>query len=725
MSINNCGCEDPCSTPACPEPLTTNDIQYVGADDTCIGIVRPSTLTDVLDQLRAFLVNRLFGVVSSSLVVTYPAYTCNRVAQVELVPSTDEGNILVLGTDGHPYVPETVVEDGGGAITIADTATINLSGDGDATPISGVVILDPSNTNITTATSGILTEESQVSDIRGNLIQDITFEIPPIPQLTYTDGAGSHSALVLGLAGGASYATNFTANNPDVKVFWDDTAIYEKSFDNEAGAGHSLTHTYPAIFSNYKHVNIRGYNTSYITDFSTPGYNILPSGFSAKKGASLITDLVFSGAVFGTTGEFDFKGMYNLDTFRYGSTYNGVYPLSTGIIRSFKNMNDLHSLLSFDYTGVGVEKNTNLIFNNTNLSRIQIISAGVFDEIRAVDKLSIGTLTFFVTSANYLNFTNSRFVDLTIYNCGYLFGGFVNKLSLPLNVAHNTTGSGMFEFTGTRGINIYNINGTETTDGNTANVIPTKIMMPVAGTSLKLFTNVDQDWIKDELVISLDQNTLTQGSLFLRSTNATKSIGLNFNAAYYNPTWAPLNGESTVLQSTIVAGVVTSITTPPGEGGTLYTTVPTIVDSGAGSGLVASAVMSPYYGLTNPITSAGTGYTVNQIVTLTGAGSIVSPTIQVTSIDGFGGVTDFFYVNSGEFTSLPATLTHAGGLVISTTARWTFKRALITSGGTGYDATTVFTLTLASGNGSGTGTASSAAKAAIESLRTKGWKLRW
>lgn len=86
-------------------PLTTDDVNYVGNPDSCIPLTFNEKLTSVLNKIVTYLKNRLFGIVSNSLVVTAITNNCDKYQRIELVPSTDAGNTLTLGTDGYPFVP--------------------------------------------------------------------------------------------------------------------------------------------------------------------------------------------------------------------------------------------------------------------------------------------------------------------------------------------------------------------------------------------------------------------------------------------------------------------------------------------------------------------------------------------------------------------------------------------------------------------------------------------
>lgn len=119
---NNCNdtpcteCNDCVDTPeiVCP-PLPTyledptidsSDIQYLGNTDNCVPVTKFSTITLAISNIVNFIKSKLFNITSTSLVVTNPTNNlCNKVLNIEVVPSIEAGNILRLGTDNKPYVP--------------------------------------------------------------------------------------------------------------------------------------------------------------------------------------------------------------------------------------------------------------------------------------------------------------------------------------------------------------------------------------------------------------------------------------------------------------------------------------------------------------------------------------------------------------------------------------------------------------------------------------------
>lgn len=115
-------CTTPAIGPVCPTPpsytantcpvvVETDCVQYSGPDNTCIGVTSsgtPMTLTQSIIAILNYLSTLWTRLTSSSLSVTTSG-TCSNVVAVELVPSSQSGNILILGNDGRPYVPQTLV----------------------------------------------------------------------------------------------------------------------------------------------------------------------------------------------------------------------------------------------------------------------------------------------------------------------------------------------------------------------------------------------------------------------------------------------------------------------------------------------------------------------------------------------------------------------------------------------------------------------------------------
>lgn len=105
-----------CTTPvytanSCPQNVLTDCVTYTGADNTCIGVTSsgtPMTLTQVIIAIVSYLSGIWTRLTSNSLAVTVGG-SCSNQVSVELVPSSQPGNILILGNDGKPYVPQLTV----------------------------------------------------------------------------------------------------------------------------------------------------------------------------------------------------------------------------------------------------------------------------------------------------------------------------------------------------------------------------------------------------------------------------------------------------------------------------------------------------------------------------------------------------------------------------------------------------------------------------------------
>lgn len=79
---------------------------YDGAGNVCLDITDGDDINDVIDALILRTKDTITNVTSDSLYVTQGTGCDVTDVIIELVPSTDTNNILVLGTDGLPYVPE-------------------------------------------------------------------------------------------------------------------------------------------------------------------------------------------------------------------------------------------------------------------------------------------------------------------------------------------------------------------------------------------------------------------------------------------------------------------------------------------------------------------------------------------------------------------------------------------------------------------------------------------
>ena len=93
----------PCN--GCNEYVTSDFVMYTGESEGCSDTSNKTRLTDVLGKIISFIKKRIVRVTSSSLVVTNNSLNCDKGVKIELQPSVQPGNKLVLGSDGKPYVP--------------------------------------------------------------------------------------------------------------------------------------------------------------------------------------------------------------------------------------------------------------------------------------------------------------------------------------------------------------------------------------------------------------------------------------------------------------------------------------------------------------------------------------------------------------------------------------------------------------------------------------------
>ena len=159
-------CLEVCATPiyteiACLNPINDDCVSYTGADNACLGILKPIREKTVFEKVILFVRGLFSNITSNSLVFTPTQGTCTKTGTIELVPSANIGNILILGTDGRPFVPVA------SAINIQDTSSIDLTGNGNIlTPLKGDVKISTNAGNQTSITpSGIFTPATTIPTI--------------------------------------------------------------------------------------------------------------------------------------------------------------------------------------------------------------------------------------------------------------------------------------------------------------------------------------------------------------------------------------------------------------------------------------------------------------------------------------------------------------------------------------------------------------------------------
>jgi hypothetical protein len=131
---------------------------------------------------------------------------------------------------------------------------------------------------------------------------------------------------------------------------------------------------------------------------------------------------------------------------------------------------------------------------------------------------------------------------------------------------------------------------------------------------------------------------------------------------------------------------VTAITRT--SAGSLYTSVPIVtISAPTTAGGVQATAQARVFVWSNPITTAGTGYTVGNTLTAIG-GTGTAYSFTVTSIDGSGGITGVNIVNFGDYTVVPTNpVTFSGGTGTGFTSNmtWTVGSTFtITNAGSGY-----------------------------------------
>lgn len=762
-------CEDPVYTnEGCFPALKSECMQITSPANICIPTVNPMSFNGWIAAVTNYIKGTVLRITNTdgSITLTPIDDACDDKVNIKVKISPQVNNALVLNVNGLYVSPS---QDGGiQNVAILDTNSIDLNGNGALIALSANVrkditgpnvnnilqigvnglyvppppaqiplVLDPINTQtLTTSLNGLLNEREYIDDIQQNMAQHFEFEVPPLKVATFeTPGPIINNAFKLVLAQGTSYATNYTSANPNVKVFWGDTGTLENSLDNVIGVSQGLEHIYLALANHSKKGFVKGYNGNYLTKLVS-GTGTALSGFKFHKGGEFMTSITLGTFGQGTSGTFDMKGLYNLLDYSYLVTnrHNWLTVYNELPTNKYDNMQDLLQLTSFVHYG-NVTKNQDLIFLSPTFNYLFLNFCRYLNHVQVKDKPNLEVIMD-STAINILDLQNSELKSLIIANCGQFFNGYINKMILKIlpemgniNPIY-TLGSGIFDFSNTQTINITQINGVQEGTYNVAK--DTQILFPdLLGDGKVKYLSIKQDFIKDEAVISLNNNGLFRGNMTFLEKNGIHSFGLNYNANYYNPTYDPLGGYGALLSYSHTLGVITTFNMGGGvtTRGFRYNTIPTITKiSGPGTGFIYTVVMD--LGSSNfipgGITTPGTGYTLNQIITLSGGTALIPATVKITTIDGFGGVTSFETVTLGEYTTaLPATLTHAGGFVLNTTHRWSVARVIITNGGAGYDNTSIFTTQVTTFNGTGTGTASVAAKIGIDSLKNKGWQLSW
>lgn len=185
-------------------------------------------------------------------------------------------------------------------------------------------------------------------------------------------------------------------------------------------------------------------------------------------------------------------------------------------------------------------------------------------------------------------------------------------------------------------------------------------------------------------VVASDGVNLPIGSLALSfewNGDLVESISTEYAGNFYKKSFTYFGGFSIASITVNTPGSfkgITISTTPPGAGASFTPTMG--VDSAT-----ASAI--------------GTGYTVDDVLTIVGGMHSVTGQVKVATINGSGGITGLTVQTVGSYTVLPVTqpLTVIGGTGTGATINAFFKLLAVSlsgDGGAGYtvDSTIVFTV---------------------------------
>ena len=171
-------------------------------------------------------------------------------------------------------------------------------------------------------------------------------------------------------------------------------------------------------------------------------------------------------------------------------------------------------------------------------------------------------------------------------------------------------------------------------------------------------------------------------------------------------TFATISGNlNTVGGNVNIAsgGTVTAVTKT--AAGTAYTSIPTVAISAPTTfgGVQATATVGmTFYGTSPTINNGGTGYTVNDVLTVVGGTpSSSAGTLIVTAVSGgvITGVNHNAFNNYTALPTVPYSVTGGTGSSATFTSTWQVNSFTITNAGTGYVAQP--TVTFSGGGGSG------------------------
>lgn len=268
----DCNCEEPeYMTDGCYFTQNTDCTTYNGSDLSCPGVETGDTLTSVLQSLATYTKNTFTRLTSDSLVITATDDTCDDKAVIELVPSTDADNILVLGTDGLPYVPAPGDPGVSPTLVATDSSSIDFT-------TSGTL-----GHNLT-ASVKISTSSNNALVVNGTglYVNGAAFEVP----LTFNNGITRTSNTVqlggtlikdtvISLAG-----FDFNINGTDAFNFWseDTNKFYKEDATYATVNVHSDTYWNAQVSLEADYNGSLGYFTKGYSDITTD-YGLLAFGY--------------------------------------------------------------------------------------------------------------------------------------------------------------------------------------------------------------------------------------------------------------------------------------------------------------------------------------------------------------------------------------------------------------------------------------------------------------
>ena len=399
------------------------------------------------------------------------------------------------------------------------------------------------------------------------------------------------------------------------------------------------------------------------------------SGYTGGGSMVLATSPTFSGI--------NATGGINLS----GSTTNAI-NLGTGITTP--------TITIGSTTGTG----RILVGTTTGSQPIQIgMGAITANTIATTANGTISTTTFTVNPAN----TGTFSVGMALTGTGVLPGTYI-------------TGVG----TGTGGIGTYTINQTQTISSNTA----------ITGTTQKSI-DIGPNGISGSIT-NITLGSSVAGSTSNTNVNGTFRVGTNLanytqlvgSATSFSPVISAQGTDASISQVfqskgtgaiDLAAGssgvnisngnTVTALTAT--NSGSAYTSVPSIAITAptTAGGVQAAATVAMTHLSASTISNGGTGYSLNDTLTIVGGTTGSAATFTVTSVSG-GVVTGITRLNTSTYTVLPSspsatTVSPAGGTGCTIAVNWAINGSAFTIGTAGSGYVEQPTVSFSGGGGSG------------------------